>query len=161
MSNSPSSPAKGTKFKKVDITQSCIELSQYLKQSPGDIDFDLIKLAQSQLAIFQDQNYSDTFQNLGPLKQELLLLAAEDIAKGVMSLRSSVLGISFFHSKLVTYAIPHGSSPEGSVVYSISWKNIRSFQNWRAEDVSDIDQNEINACLYLISFQLSKITTTS
>jgi len=156
---SDSGAAKSKKhYKKVAISQSCLKLSAYLKQFPGDIDFNLIKQGQSQLALFEDSNYTDNFQNLSHLKREILLLAAEDISKGVSSLRSSVLGIAFLHSKLKTYVIPHGSSPEGSVVFSISWKNIRSFQNWRAEDNSDIDQSGINACLYLICFHLSKLT---
>jgi hypothetical protein len=155
---SKSSPSSGkNKYKKVDISSSCLELADYLRQFSGDIDNNLIKSGQAQLAFFFDPNYTDSFQNLASLKKDLLLLAAEDIAKGVNTLRSSVLGISFIHSKLKTYVIPHGSAPEGSVVFSISWKNIRSFQNWRAGDTGDIDQNDINACLYLISFELSKL----
>jgi hypothetical protein len=144
-------------YQNVNIAQSCLDLSRFMAESPGDIDYSLIKRGQNLLALFFDQNFTDSFQNLAELKKEMLLLAAEDIAKGVISLRSSVLGISFLHSKLKTYVIPHGSAPDGSVVFSISWKHIRSFQNWRNEDTADIDQEDLNACLYLISYELSKI----
>jgi len=153
----PRSKKNSKTYQSVNIAQSCLELSVFLKDSPGDIDYDLIRKGQNLLALFFDQNFTDSFQNLAELKKYALLMAAEDIAKGVMSLRSSVIGITFLHSKLKTYVIPHGSSPEGSVVFSISWKNIRSFQNWRSEDTTDIDQDDINACLYLISYELSKI----
>jgi len=96
MSESSSSSGKN-KYKKVDISSSCLELADYLRQFPGDIDYSLIKGGQAQLAFFSDPNFTDNFQNLASLKKDLLLLAAEDIAKGVNTLRSSVLGISFCH----------------------------------------------------------------
>lgn len=145
------------KFKKVDIVNACLELSQLMKESPADVDRELVKKGESLLGIFQDPNYTDKFQNLKEVKREIYDMAINDIAAGVMVLRSSVIGVTFSVSKLKTYVTPHGSLPEGSVVFSISWKNIRAFRNWREGSEDEVTQEQINDALYALAFRLSKL----
>ncbi len=144
-------------FKKVNITESCLELAEMMSQMPSMADKELIKKGEALIAIFQDSNFSDKFQDLAQIKQQLLLMAANDIASGVMTLRSSIMGVAFLHSKLKTYITPHGSLPEGSVVFSLSWKNIRAFGNWRKGEEIDLAQEDVNSSIYYLSYLISKL----
>lgn len=142
----------------VDISESVLELAQIMRENPHDWDRSLAKKGEVQLGIFQDPNFSDQFQNLKELKKEILLLVAEDLARGIVFLRTSVFGISFNHGKLHTYIIPHGNNPEGNVVYSVSWRNIRAFLGWKKKEKDhEIEQDTIHACLYYIARELSRL----
>lgn len=148
---------KENKPTKVNIIESTSVLAQLMSDNPSEIDRDLLKKGENLIAIFQDSNFSNQFHNLKDLKKEIISMAINDISIGVMTLQSATLGVTFSHSKLKTYISPHGSSPEGSVVYSLSWKNIKAFQNWRSEEESEITQDKINYAIYFLTFQLSKL----
>ncbi|MCS6839028.1 MAG: hypothetical protein NZ480_09315 [Bdellovibrionaceae bacterium] len=145
------------KSKSVDIQKSCLELARLMKDQPGKIDYKLIKEGEKHLGFFQDNNYTDQFMDLKSLKKDILLLCAEDVSRGSQILQTSILGVTFHLNKLKKFVVPHGNNPEGSLVFSVSWKNIRAFLNWRNGNQVDVPQPIIDQCLYLLCFKLSEL----
>ncbi len=142
---------------KIDIKGTSLELAQLIKQDPKLIEKDLLQRGLEILALFQDSNFSDSFQNFKELKQDLYLTVLEDLAMGGMTLRTSVMGLSFRDGKVKTFITPHGMPPQGNVMYSVSLKNIAAFKNWRSDDGSEIPEEDLNAAIYRMVVALSEV----
>src|SRR5260370_53456 len=119
--------SKPQEFDKVDIVGKTHELALLFKQNTDLIEKSLVNQGETLLAFYQDPNFRTSFQNLKKQKAEVLNMAIQDISNGVMTLRNSTIGISFRGKELKPYVSPHGSQPSGTVVFSISWKNIKAF----------------------------------
>lgn len=152
---------KAPPAKKVDVIGKAYELASYMKTAPELIEKDLVQAGEGLIAIYEDANFGLSFKNMKDLRREAIEMAIQDISAGVMSLRSSTIGVSFRGNKLVTFVTPHGSSPQGTVAYSIAWKNIKAFQNWRETGEEDVTQDEINLAIYLLTVHLSKLVQAS
>ena len=144
--------------KKVDVIATARELAEMMREEPAAIERELIHAGDELLAFYEDPNFRISFQNLKALKREAIEMAIQDISAGVMTLRSSTIGVSFRGSGLTPYITPHGSSPSGTVVFSISWKNIKAFRNWReTEGTDDITQDQINLSIYRLTAMLAEL----
>lgn len=146
-------------FKTVDVVATSRELAEIMKQDASAKERELLQAGDELLAFYEDPNFRVSFQNLRRLKAEAIEMAIQDISSGVMTLRSSTIGVSFRGTALAPYITPHGSSPSGTVVFSIGWKNIKAFRNWRKDESAedDISQDEINLAIYRLTALLSEV----
>jgi hypothetical protein len=143
--------------KKVDVVGSARELAMMMKNDPSLIEREVLNQGDELIGFYQDPNFGDGFQNLRSLKLEILEMAIQDVSGGVMTLRSSSIGVAFRGRSLTTYISPHGSNPSGTVVFSVNWKNIKAFQNWRNDQGEDITQDEINTAIYRLAAAMSEL----
>ncbi|MFN7728047.1 MAG: hypothetical protein ACK5P7_02705 [Bdellovibrio sp.] len=152
------SEPKQPPVKRVDVIATARKLAQMMREKPAAIERDLINAGDELLAFFEDPNFRTSFQNLKALKKEAIEMAIQDISSGVMTLRSSSIGVSFRGSGLTPYITPHGTSPPGNVVFSISWKNIKAFRHWRdSEGSDDVTQDQINLSIYRLTAMLADL----
>jgi len=143
--------------KKVDVIAAAYELATVFKEDPKFVERDLLQQGDELLSFFEDPNFSNSFQDMLTQKSQVIQMAIQDISGGVMTLRSSTIGVAFRGRTLSPYVAPHGTSPNGTVVYSIGWKNLKSFQNWRSEDGGDISQDQINTAIYRLAAALAEL----
>ena len=140
------------------MNETTMELAHLMKANPGGIEKDLSSMGAKLVGLFQDENYTDRrFADLTPQKIELLKKAIEDISAGVMILRSSTMGLAYRNNKISPYVSPHGTLPSGTVIYSITWKNIAAFKAWRFGDGDDIPEEEVNAAIYFLTTEISHL----
>lgn len=140
-----------------DVFATVLELSVYLRKQPGTRDRDLDRRGEELLAIFQDPNFKDSHQNLRHLKLDIIGQVCRDIAEGLVILRRSNLGVCVQDGKLVKFENSHREQSRPDIVFSISWKNHKSFLNWKNADLQDIPQEDLNASLYHLAVVLSQI----
>lgn len=146
------------KQKKVEISESAMELAVLMKKDPEIFDQSLIQDGAELLGLFSDGNYTTRrFKDLSQLKISCLLNAIEDISKGVNVLRTSTLGLSFGGKSIGHYVSPHGTLPSGDVVFSVNWKNIVAFKNWRFDQGAEIPQEVINTAIYFLTYEISQL----
>lgn len=158
MSRSPVKPApKMAASDAPEFFETLVELATHMRDDPSGINIELNRRGEELLGVFQDQNYRKQFKNLRAQKMHAIEMAARDISMGVSTLRSSTIGISFSEGKLIPFVTPHGSSPRGSVVFSISWRNTKAFRNWRSHEGVEVSQDEINMSLYCLAVILSEV----
>ena len=134
------------------------ELAQLMKKDPSGIEKDIVARGENLVGLFHDNNYTARgFSEINELKVDIIKKAIEDIAGGVITLRASTLGLTFSENRLVSYVASHGTSPKGSVVFSVSWKNIAAFKNWRADGKDTTSESDINAAIYYLTVEMSKL----
>jgi hypothetical protein len=141
-----------------NILDSVYELADILKQDPSSLDKALLKKGEELVSVFSDATYNTRrFPDLNMKKIEVLEKAIDDVAMGVLILRSSVIGLMNKGGKIIPYVNPHGSNPDGDVVFNIKWKNIVAFKSWRKEDgTEDVSQDDVNASIYKLTVDISK-----
>ena len=140
---------------KIDIYGSVKELATLIKQDKSLLEKDLYQQGNTMLALYQDANFTDSFQNFKELKIELFRMAVEDLAMGGMTLRTSVIGLAFQNNKVKTYIAPFGVNPQGNVMFSM--RDMAAFKNWREGDGNEIPQEVLNAGIYRITVALSEL----
>lgn len=149
---------KDQKTGQKDIIVTVHELAQLMKGDPRGIDNDLRKKGDDCIVIYQDFNFSDNFQNLRQQKIHVIEMVVRDISEGVLTLRSSSIGVSFSDGKMVPFVTPHGSSPRGTIVYSIGWRDSRAFHNWRTNSLDlDVSQDDINVAIYRLAVEMQEV----
>lgn len=145
------------------FTESIVEtagrLAEILRDDPESIEADLLAQGQNLVGVYVDANFSGrNFSDLLPLKITTLKQAIDDIAGGVLVLRSSTLGVTFRTNKLMTFVSPLSSTPQGTVVYSIAWKDSAAFLRWREDaSESELPQDQLNAAIYFLTHEWSKL----
>ena len=143
---------------KQNIVDFAHKLAQLMKSEPSGVEKPLLKRGEELVGVWSDPTYNlRRFPDLHKRKIEVLEKAIEDVSVGVMTLRSSSIGLLQKAGKLSPYITPHGSPPNGDVVFSINWKNIVAFKNWRREDgTDDISQDDINAAIYKLTASMAE-----
>jgi len=141
---------------KVDISGSSKELAALIKEDPSLIERELLNQGNEYIAIYEDRNFTNGFQNLKEMKRELFTMVLEDIGMGAVTLKTSVVGLTFSGNKVKTYISPFGTNPQGNVMFSVSLKNVVAFRNWR-NGTEDLPQDELNAALYKVVVALSEV----
>lgn len=141
-----------------NILDSVYELADIMKNDPSILDKPTLKRGEELVLVFNDPTYTTRrFPDLNLKKIEVLEKGIEDVAVGILALRSSVIGLMNKGGKLYPYVNPHGSNPDGDVVFNIKWKNIVAFKNWRKEDgTDDVSQDDVNAAIYKLTYEISK-----
>lgn len=141
-----------------NILDSVYELADIIKSDPAFVDKTLLKRGDELISVFTDASYTvRRFPDLNDHKIEVLEKAIEDVAVGVLALRSSVIGLINSGGTLVPYVTPHGTNPDGDVVFNVKWKNTVAFKNWRREDgTDDVSQEDVNAAIYKLTVDLAK-----
>lgn len=142
---------------KVDIKNSSLELAAILKEDSKLIERDMLQRGNELIALYQDANFGDGFQNFRELKRDLFCAALEDLAMGGITLRTSAMGLTFREGKVKTYISPLGVQPPGNVMFSISLKNVAAFMSWRSDDGAEFPQEELNATIYRLVVALSEV----
>jgi len=140
-----------TPQKKVNpVTESAMVLAQLMKANPKETDQELLSAAQNLVKIYSNAHYSQKiYKNLNQQKIELIKSAIEDISSGVLTLRTSILGLTFKSEKIIPFICPYGSNPEGQIVYSIQWQTNKN--------QPDHTQEELNSAIYLLSQEIAKL----
>ncbi len=142
----------------LNILNSVDELSALMKESPGGIDQDVVTKGEELISLFNDDNYTpQRFPSLNANKIEILRRVIEDISMGVMILRSSSIGLTARNNELQPYIVPHGTLPQGNVVFSVNWKKIVSFKNWRKGSTDPVSQDDINTAIYFLTVEISRL----
>jgi len=142
---------------KLDIKGTSLELAEIIKDEPQLIEKDLLKEGNDIVAIYQDANFTDSFQNFRELKREIFNLALEDLAMGGITLRTSMIGLTFREGKIKTFISPLSVQPSGNLMFSITLKETAAFKNWRNDEGADIPQENLNAAIYRIIIALAEI----
>jgi hypothetical protein len=150
-------PARKSKKEK-GLADSAVDLAQLMSASPARIEKSITAKGENLVGIFSDENYTEKrFKNLRQLKLDILQRAVEDIAVGVSVLRSSTFGLAISNNKINHFISPHGVLPDGNVIFSINWKDIKAFKNWRRESSHDVSQDDVNAAIYYLSAEIAKL----
>jgi hypothetical protein len=142
---------------KVDIKGSSLQLAELIKQDPSLVEKSLLEQGHELVAFFEDSNFSDSFQNYLQLKRELLTMVLEDLAMGAITLKSSLVGLTFSNGKIKTFITPFGKTHGGNLMMSVSLKNVVAFQKWRSGGQAEIDQEHLNAAIYRVVVALAKV----
>ena len=157
-----SKPAKKKPVQPKNIKDTAIELAKIMNKDPDFVEDDTLQKGENLVGLFFDTQYTDRrFKGLTEQKVEVLKQAISDISSGVMTLRTSSIGVSYKAGKMVTYVSPLGSLPEGTVVFSVNWKNIAAFKNWRHGEEVDVPQEDVNAAVYRLTYEISKLLPKS
>lgn len=143
---------------KIDIAGSAFQLAQMIKTDKSLIERDLFTQGADLLGLYEDLNFKDTFQNFKELKVALFKMAIEDLAMGGMTLKGSTLGLTFRDGKIKTFISPFGSTPQGTVMFSINLKSAINQKGKRTEGGSqEMPQEDINAAIYRLTVALSDL----
>ncbi len=157
----PPSKDKGmsTEAKYESVVETSEKLAQFMRENPNGIDAELVKQGENLVGVYADPNFKGRgLNNLYELKKTTFKQAVDDIAGGVMILRSSVLGVTFRNNKLMTFVSPHGTLPQGTVVFSLTWKDMAAFKRWRNQaGEADIPQDVLNSAIYFLTAEISKL----
>lgn len=148
---------KAAKQTQIDVFPSLLELAHFMMKDPSGIDRDNVRRGDELLGIFEDTTFKNSFKGLREQKMAALGNAARDISEGGELLRTSMIGVTFKEGKMAAFVTPHGSSPGGNIVFSVSWKQKRAFHNWRTDASNDNSQDDVNAALYRLAVCLSTI----
>lgn len=142
----------------LNVIETVDELSELMKNDPGGIDEDLVAKGEALIGTFADENYTTRrFPDLNAKKIEIIKRTIEDISMGVMILRTSTLGLTVRANSVEPYIIPHGNLPNGNVIFSLNWKNIVAFKNWRSGESDPVSQDDINAAIYMLTVEISRL----
>lgn len=142
----------------INILKSVEELSEMMSETPAGVDRSLAAKGEALLGIYFDENYTlDRFPDLNERKIEILRKVVEDVSMGVMTLRSFNIGLTTRNNKIEPYIVAHGKLPQGNVVYSVNWRNIVAFKNWRKGGGDPVSQDDINAAIYFLAVAISKL----
>jgi hypothetical protein len=139
----------------VDVFASSMELAQIIAEAPNAIEYDLVLKAEEFLGVFIDTrpNILSNKQFKG-LQQYILKQAIEDISKGLLLLRTSTIGVISRNGEFKPFISPYGTSPDGSVVFSV---NIKGASKSAREDVlKNLNEDSINAAVYKLTVVLAK-----
>jgi hypothetical protein len=140
------------------ITETAKHLAQFMRDNPNGIEKALAQRGENLIGVFSDPNFSTRgFADLKVQKIEILLQAIDDVAGGVIMLRTSMLGLQFFANKVVSFVSPHGTYPPGQVVFSVNWKDIAAFKNWRNGEGDDVTQESLNYAIYFLTVAISRL----
>ena len=154
----PGSSSKASPPKPESLLETAMKLSELMKQYPQNIEKPLVQKGENVVGVFADPNFSTRgFADLKKQKAEIIQQALEDIASGVLILRTSMIGLQFLNNKILNFITPHGTAPEGQVVYSVNWKDVAAFKNWRNGEGDDVSQESINSAIYSLAAELSRL----
>lgn len=134
--------------KKVDVINTAYELANLMNTYPDFTEKDLLAQGEELLSFSEDTTFDQNPEEITKLKAQVLEMAIQDVSSGVMTLKSSSLGITSSGQKLATFINPHGTIPKGKVIY---------FINWKQTDGLDISQEHINIAVYCLAERLSRI----
>lgn len=159
MKNSPAkSKSSSTPPNQLNVMATIDELADLMKNDPGGIDEDLVTKGESLIGLYSDENYTvRRFPDLNTKKIDIIKRTIEDISMGVMILRTSTLGLTVRTNAVEPYIIPHGNLPNGNVIFSLNWKNIVAFKNWRSGESDPVSQDDINAAIYMLTVEISRL----
>lgn len=141
----------------VHLTKSILELAKLIKEHPQLLEKKLVTRGNGILAIYQDTTFKNSFNNLRQLKIDTFTMIAEDLAMGAMTLKQSIVGLTFKENRIQTFICSYGANPAGNLMLSVSLRNIAAFMNWREGDADPLPEDDMQACLYLIAVQLSEL----
>ena len=143
---------------KESIVETARKLAAFMYENPTGIEKPLAQRGENMVGVFSDPNFSTRgFADLKKQKIEVLEKAIDDISGGVLLLRSSMIGLQFHNNKVVPFLTPHGSFPPGQVVFSINWKDIAGFKNWRNGEGDDVTQESLNYAIYYLTLEISRL----
>lgn len=148
---------EGINQEEVDVLGTAMQLAQLLKEDPQGIDKAEFKRGEILLTFFQDPNFGPSFPNLRDFKTEIVVQAIEDMANRSKILSKSFMGVAFANNALETFNCEYGQSPKGNVVYKIGLRDVVAFQNWRSGQNSEISAEDINASIYRLTVEWSKL----
>jgi hypothetical protein len=141
----------------IDIRGSVLKLAELMVNQPGTIEYSLVQKGSEFLAVFEDLNFSEKFKNLADLKKELFLMAAEDLAMGAIAFKTSSIGLQYANNQIRTFISPFGSTESGNVVVSIVIRQVAAFKNWRKVEEIEFPNDELNAGIYYLAHEISKL----
>lgn len=140
---------------KVDVYSSALELAHIFKEEQKLIEKPLLDEGNAVVGVFTDTNFSKSFQGLKEAKLEVLQRAIEEIAGGGGTLLTSQIGIVFREGKVRPFVELLGTSPQGSVIYSLNLKKRKAFHKYKEGDGEEVSQEDINAAVYRLAVELS------
>lgn len=143
----------------IDIFSQSCELAHLMKSNPKAIDRHILKNGSEIIALFRDPNFVGN-QIAGRKAQEkdLLKFAIEDVSMGAVSLSHNQLGLVYRDRKVQTFLTPLGTTTSGNVIMSITLKKRSAFKKYRSDELHmELEQQEVDAALYYLTFLLSEV----
>lgn len=134
--------------KKVDVISTAYELANLMNDYPDFTEKSLLEKSEELISFSEDVNFSQNTEEFIKLKTQVIEMAIQDVSTGVMTLKSSNLGVTSSGQKLATFISPHGTIPKGKVVY---------FLNWKKTDEFEISQEHINIAVYCLAERLARL----
>lgn len=141
----------------VDVLGTAMRLAEIFKEDPSAIDKAELARGEKLLTFFQDSNFGPSFAGLKDFKSEVLIQAIDDMSNRAKVLAKNFMGVVFRKNALETFVCEYGKTPEGNVVYKVGLRDVVAFQNWRSGQNDEITQEDINAAIYRLTAEWSKI----
>lgn len=140
------------------LKQSVSDLSELMRQRPELTDKSLVERGSECLAVFLDDNFGPSMPRFRESLRELYLTTILDIANNAPVLEGHTIGLAFKNGKFVQFSVPHKEPVNfGTVVCSINLKARKAFERHRHEAAIALEQDQINASIYLLTHRLSKL----
>lgn len=141
---------------RVNIRNAAIELAEYLKSNPSDIEKSELSIGANYLAIYLSDQFNLNSDKAKELIKEAILLAIEDLSTGGVALRGGLIGVQFYENKLELFVTSHELAPLGTIVFRIGIKHIIAFQGWRTKEGEELPQLQTNCSVYFLIVSLGK-----
>lgn len=140
---------------RVNIRTSAIELAEYLKEHPEDIDRAEYNIGFQYLAVYFNEQFKLQSDEHRELMIESILRCIEDLSTGGEQLRAGMMGLQFYENKVEHFVSTHESQPLGTMVFRIAIKHLIAFQAWRTREGEELPQLQTNCAVYCLVVLLS------
>lgn len=141
---------------RVNIRTSALELADFLKENPSEIDKAELSIGLNYLAVYKNEQFKLNTDSAKQLIQEAILIAIEDLSTGGVALRGGTIGVQFYENKLENFVSTHEMPPLGTVVFRIAIKHLMAFQSWRTQEHLELPQLQTNCSIYYLISLLAK-----
>lgn len=141
----------------LDVLGTALRLAQMIRDDSSLIDREEYRRGEKLLTFFQDANFGPSFPGLKEFKAEAVTQAIDDMAERAKVLSKSFFGVAFVKNALETFVCEYGQTPAGNVVYKIGLRDVVAFQKWRGGQNSEITPEDINAAIYRLTAEWSKL----
>ncbi|MCB0368938.1 MAG: hypothetical protein KDD45_05660 [Bdellovibrionales bacterium] len=142
---------------RANVLDPAEQYANILKSDPKEINAAELRRGDQFLLIYSDENFGSRFADLNSLKLSVVKMAIEDISGRAQILSTNTIGVTFLDNKLQTFLTPFGGQATGNVVFKVGIKNVLAFQKWRQGQASEISQDDVNAAVYRLVVEWSKL----
>lgn len=133
------------------------ELRLLMKQRPEEVDQVILKKGRALVSVFFDENFGPGMPAFRSSKENMIRAAILDLSNGGPLLKTSRLGIIYYHSEFELFSVPYGEvNPAGTIAGTISLKSRRAFEAHRSKTPKNLEQDEINEAIYYLIYLLAR-----
>ena len=142
---------------RANVLEPAEKYAQILAQNPSEINKVELERGNQALLIYSDDNFGSRFADLNSAKISVVKMAIEDISGRAQILATNTIGVTFLENKLQNFLTPISGQTGGTLVYKIGIKNILAFQKWRQGETGELTQDDLNAAVYRLVVEWSRL----